>query len=97
MPAGPRAPAEQRLTASAEHKSRRAFATCPPLDRQQLRSCRPLVQRPQCLLALQRLERRGAPAKRKPGEGWKENEVQHLPNNNLKIIVPALMLTGKCR
>jgi len=31
----------------------------------------------------------------KPGEKWQSNasEVQHLPDNNLKIIVPGLMLT----
>ncbi|KAH7098801.1 MFS general substrate transporter [Auriculariales sp. MPI-PUGE-AT-0066] len=34
-----------------------------------------------------------AETKKKPGESWKQNEVQHLPDNNLKIIVPALMLT----
>ncbi|KZV86039.1 MFS general substrate transporter [Exidia glandulosa HHB12029] len=33
--------------------------------------------------------------KLKPGEKWQGNasETQHLPENNLKIIVPALMLT----
>lgn len=31
----------------------------------------------------------------KPGEKWQglESEIQHLPHNNLKIIVPALMIT----
>ncbi|EJD36920.1 MFS general substrate transporter [Auricularia subglabra TFB-10046 SS5] len=33
--------------------------------------------------------------KLKPGEKWqgRDSEIQHLPHNNLKIIVPALMLT----
>jgi len=33
--------------------------------------------------------------KYKPGEKWQQNasEIQHLPDNNLKIIVPGLMLT----
>ncbi|KDQ21893.1 hypothetical protein BOTBODRAFT_40523 [Botryobasidium botryosum FD-172 SS1] len=34
----------------------------------------------------------GETRKAKPGESWKQNEVQNIPDNNLKIVFPGLML-----